>query len=1124
MSVTRKRGTWLLTGTLWALGSGIPAFADDTELFVSNSSQFADTARPNILFIIDTSGSMRTEVETQATYVSGDDYTGDCRTDRVYWRIGTRNPPNCRTTNRWFNLDALMCYRAIQAFASSAGRYTDGMAQYDPDIQDRWERIEPDQKDRVVECEDDGGEHGDGTDDNVYAQNGADTQLWSDNSVVEVAWGQSPTNQVYTIYSGNYLNWYYGPVTTSTRLQLVKDAATNLLNTINGVNVGLMRFNTSEGGPVIYAMEDIATARTGMTTAINNLPASGWTPLSETLYEAQQYYAGRNVDFGDANGINYGPIVSVANSRSSGNSGVYNSPIEFGCQKNYIVLLTDGEPTIDTSANNKIRSLPGYSGLVGNACDGSGDGMCLDDLAEYMFESDLDGDPDNGTQNIITHTIGFTVDFPLLASTAARGGGEYYTAGDTASLSTALTNIVTNILSSSTTFTTPAVAVNSLNRTQNLNDMFISVFDSSGDVHWPGNLKKYRLRASDGKIVDANDNLAVDPATGYFADTAQSYWSADVDGAKTVLGGAANLIPDPAARNVYTYLFDSDLTVASNRVISSNFDIDDALLGIGQPGDPTRADLFDFILGLDVTDTDNDGIVNEPRYQMGDPLHAQPLSVIYGGTVASPDRNDAVVFFGTNDGFLHAIDPETGVEKWTFIPPEFLGDQLELFNNDASADKHYGLDGNLVVQLLLHNNNGVVEPAVGDKVYLYFGMRRGGTAYYGLDVTNQDSPKLMWTLDSASLPGAGQSWSTPTPTRLDILGAVQNTEKMVLIFGGGYDTTQDNSSGSTDTQGNAIYIVDSVSGTLLWHASDSGSDRNLSKMEYSIPSDIRVIDIDSDQFADRMYVADMGGQIWRFDIANGEPVSSLITGGVIAQLGGAPQDPPPIEATRRFYYAPDIALVNDDSNNFLHIGIGSGHRAHPNSELTQDHFYALRDYAVFNSRTQADYNTATPTTAADLVDITDDVNAVVPPGSPGWRFELRDGGWTGEKVLAEARTFDNKIYFTTFTPGGGISANDCQPRLGTNRLYVIDIFNGAPVNNLDEVGDDYNLTETDRYKEFRGSIASEVVFLFPSPDDPDTCVGEECTPEPLACVGLFCFPPGFKNDPQRTFWSEESVR
>ena len=207
--------------------------------------------------------------------------------------------------------------------------------------------------------------------------------------------------------------------------------------------------------------------------------------------------------------------------------------------------------------------------------------------------------------------------------------------------------------------------------------------------------------------------------------------------------------------------------------------------------------------------------------------------------------------------------------------------------------------------------------------------RAGSTARDRRDGTTPDAPTPMARLDSAGLPGAGQRWSTPTPPRLDSLGAVQNTEKMVLIFGGGYDTTQDNSSGSTDTQGNAIYIVDSVSGTLLWHASDSGSDRNLSKMEYSIPSDIRVIDIDSDQFADRMYVADMGGQIWRFDIANGAPVSSLITGGLIPQLGGAPQDPPPSEPTRRSTYPPDIDLLHDSRHNVLPIDTCSRHRQHP---------------------------------------------------------------------------------------------------------------------------------------------------------------------------------------------------
>jgi hypothetical protein len=85
------------------------------------------------------------------------------------------------------------------------------------------------------------------------------------------------------------------------------------------------------------------------------------------------------------------------------------------------------------------------------------------------------------------------------------------------------------------------------------------------------------------------------------------------------------------------------------------------------------------------------------------------------------------------------------------------------------------------------------------------------------------------------------------------------------------------------------------------------------------------------------------------------------------------------------------------------------------------------------------------------------------------------------------------------------------------------------VNNLDGSADEENLTETDRYREFRGSISSEVVFLFPSPDENDfppgeECVGDECTPPPLACVGLFCFPPGFGNAPIRTFWSQESTQ
>lgn len=1124
MNTKFKRSIWTIVGVAWATLSGLPALADDTELFVADASQLGG-AQPNILFILDTSGSMDSEVRTQDTYDPNTVYAGTCSTSRLYWRTNTGDPPGC-STSRWFNSSAFTCDAAIQAFANGTGRYTDRMAQFDSGRDKRWETINSGQKDRYVECEDDNGIHGQTTGDSrVYPRNG-NTYPWKPGPGAGITWGQSPANRLYTVYEGNYINWFYGPTALSTRIQVVKDVATSLLNSVNGVNVGLMRFNDEDGGPVIHAVEDITAGRAAMQTKINALPADGWTPLSETLYEAGQYYAGRKVDYGDAGD----PELSVAESRMPTDSTTYDSPLELSCQKNFIVLLTDGEPTQDVGANSKITGLPGYATATGSgSCDGSGDGACLDDMAAYLYEADLSPLP--GKQNVVTYTIGFTIDLPLLLSTATRGGGAYFTANDTASLSSALTNIVTEILDNATTYTSPSVSVNSFNRTRNLNDLYVSVFQASSNVHWPGNLKKYRVRAADGEIVDANGNPAVDPTTGFFSDTSRSFWSTITDGANTPRGGAASQLPDPATRKVYTYLGSSTLLASSNAIAVTNNNLTDADFGLGAPGDPTLSEIIAYTRGVDVTDVDQDNVTAEARTQIGDPLHSQAVTVIYGGTSANPDINDAVIFMGTNDGFLHAVDPLTGVEQWAFVPPDFLDDQADLYRNDSSPDKHYGIDGNLRVQYRLNDNDGIIDAAGGEKVYLYFGMRRGGDFYYGLDITNPSNPQVLWRLDRNTLPNVGQSWSNPVPTRVNISGAAQNADKLVLIFGGGYDTTQDNYNGGTDAEGNAVYIVDSVSGALLWHASAAGSNLNLADMQYSIPGDIKALDVDGDRFADLMYAGDMGGQVWRFDIFNGNNVGSLVTGGVVAQLGSAPNATPTTAESRRFYYAPDLALTSDRYSSFLHVGIGSGHRAHPNSTFTQDRFYALRDYEPFDHHPQSYYNNLTPITEADLVDITDDITAVVPSGSTGWKFELRQ---VGEKVLAEARTFNNQVFFTTFTPGAGALSNGCQPTLGTNRLYIMDLLTGAPVNNLDNSADEDNLTEADRYRDFPGSISSEVVFLFPSPDDsvpdpndpnpPEPCVGDQCTPPPLACVGMFCFPPGAGDVPIRTFWSQETTQ
>ena len=151
----------------------------------------------------------------------------------------------------------------------------------------------------------------------------------------------------------------------------------------------------------------------------------------------------------------------------------------------------------------------------------------------------------------------------------------------------------------------------------------------------------------------------------------------------------------------------------------------------------------------------------EQRRAMGDPIHAQPAIVIYGGTVASPNLDDAVAYLPTNDGYLHAMDTVNGEELWSFIPQEFLPLQYDLFMNNVGSSKSYALDGEIRVLKFDVNGDGIVTPG-DDRVILYFGMGRGGNGYYALDVTDKDAPRFMWRIGSTELPGVGQTWSTPT--------------------------------------------------------------------------------------------------------------------------------------------------------------------------------------------------------------------------------------------------------------------------------------------------------------------------------------------------------------------------
>ncbi|MCW8845535.1 MAG: hypothetical protein OQK99_06825, partial [Gammaproteobacteria bacterium] len=115
--------------TLMALLFSSVSLADDTELFIGNSAD-QEAAYPNLLFILDNSGSMQDTVDTSDPYNPATVYTGDCDPDKVFYQSGGINnrgevpePPGCGSDNYVMEA-ALKCGAAASPLAD-AGFYSD---------------------------------------------------------------------------------------------------------------------------------------------------------------------------------------------------------------------------------------------------------------------------------------------------------------------------------------------------------------------------------------------------------------------------------------------------------------------------------------------------------------------------------------------------------------------------------------------------------------------------------------------------------------------------------------------------------------------------------------------------------------------------------------------------------------------------------------------------------------------------------------------------------------------------------------------------------------------------------------------------------------------------------------
>ena len=1115
MKINTTGTAWTAIGSAVALLVGTPAIADDTELLLIRPNP-GSLPKPNVMFVMDTSGSMTTTESTVDPYDSTQNYSGGCDANAMYW-TDVDVLPTCGASNtQWVYKTAFKCDFASNQI-DGIGSYTNTMVQYraaGPFQLASWQYLWPGNHTDFVECEADSGEHGDGNASLVYAASGSGlSNPWTDDPESELSWGSAPRNLAYTFYDGNYLNWKASPNNVTLSRQDIMIKVTNkVLSSVTNMNVGVMRFNDNDGGPVIEAIQDLDTNRADILTTVDNLGADGATPISEVMYENALYWLGQEAEFGERIGEHATDPAAL----SLTSPETYKQPTLDACVKNFNVVITDGQPNNNEEEEDLVPTLPGYFATLNrNNCDGSGDGRCLDDTTEYLSKYDADTTTD-GLQNVTTHTIGFTINLPILKEMAQDSGGRYFLADDVETLTVALLKIVGEINDRSLSFSAPAITVNTFNRAQNLNDIYLTMFGARGKTHWPGNLKKYRL--VDGEIRDATDAAAVDPLTGFFKTGAKSYWTTGGDDGNDVrLGGAANQIPLPGDRNLYTNNgVDATLSASGNAIATSNsgaFTAADFGL-IGAPGEPTVDEVIRWMRGEDVRDEDGNAATTV-RYAMGDPLHSRPAAVVYGGTPASPE---SVVYTATNDGYLHAVDADTGAELWSFVPKELLTNMTRLYFDPSAKYKNYGIDGDVVPVVADRDGDGVIESGDGDFVYIIFGMRRGGSTYYALDVTNKTAPELMWqkTLDSA-----GQSWSTPVVARMNIDISGQNADDAVIVIGGGYDSVHDTSShpASADAAGAGVHILDLLSGATLWRGGpDAGATKTFSDMTRAFATAMKVIDTNGDRFADRIYAADMGGQVWRFDIKAGEVPLNLVNGGVIAQLGAEGVTSPSQAETRRFYNSPDVAIFRDplQGQRYISVSIGSGYRARPFDLSAADRFYSLRDPAVFNQLSQSDYDNYDVITDTDLVEVSGSVKNVIGASSRGWKFTMPNN----QKVLADSITFDNEVFFVGFTPDNLSTAN-CSAGRGTNFVYRVSVVNGDPiVNNLDAITPGME-DEERRDQLAQGGIAPTPAILFPSPTA--SCTGAACSPPPVMCIGVECSTPGFGNPPIRTLWSQDRI-
>nr|WP_283104102.1 PilC/PilY family type IV pilus protein [Shewanella gelidimarina] len=1091
------------------IGLSAQTHGDDTELYVFESSSRTGD-RPKVLIIFDNSGSMKTyENIPDPDYVAPPgwnsdydptyDYSGEGFRDIIYFKKGTNSDqPEVGDSNRFY-AKYNGCHQSVgvlNQYGFFKGHVNEYRSKNNTGI---WKELRDDRslnKKRTIDCwEDieakdpinstnygtsgfpvDGKRTGSGNNkENVpynYVTSSSDSG-WN-SALTDAKDTQIGSGKSVTLYTDNYLRWFKQtkdgdiPQVSKKRIDIAKLAITEVINTTPSVDFGLavFNYNTSDrdGGRIVSGIHDMTkgttagdAARSSILSKIDSLSADTWTPLCETLVEAHQYFSGGAIKFGRKDNSSPGYDTSV----QKDNNSKYKSPMKICPDIAYVIYVTDGSPSYDGDANTFVKNLTksasadgDYSAFYARTHDDWANSY-MPAMASYMYHNDLvdieDDNGDNPLQNVRTFTIGFSAGAadaaPLLTETAARGGGEYYAAQDSLQLVSALSDALSSILEIDSSFTSPSIASNNFDRTQTFDSAYYAMFLPGVGPRWSGNLKKLKVTSS-GTLVDSAGDAAI-ADNGNIKDTACTFWSTCTatkkDGNAVSEGGVAETLRAMTSRKILSNTANGGLEPLTAADAAGA----EGLAGLAAYMNTEETEVnntVSWLYGVDVDDDNEDGSVVDKRSDiMGDPLHSKPLAINFG-TTGAPDIR---IILGTNQGLLHMFkDAGNSVtESWAFIPYELLPNVTTLRDNTSNGGHTvYGMDASPVSYV----------KTTGSKLttaWVYSGMRRGGSSYYGLDVTAPDSPSLMWTItpDKTGFSELGQTWSEPVVT------LIPGHDDPVLIFGGGYDITYD-ATPSSSPLGSNVYIVDAEFGNLIHTFGSSSGATSLPGISDSIPNAVAILDSNNDGITDRIYATDTGGNVWRMDLPSSD--TSTWSGFKFAELGGS------LSANdRRFFAEPIVAQtvfsnisevkVTDSEGTtttkayqnvpYDAVAVGSGNRPLPTSAETQDMFYVLQDRNVITQTfggTNAvpaiidldklyDVTTSAPSSESDNITFGE---------SLGWHYDFKS---KGEKSLTAGLIVDGKVYFSSYVPAGITVSDTLCTVSGEGRLYVFDLHKGT---------------------------------------------------------------------------------